>query len=515
MSERNECKYVFKKGPNKGKICKVINCKLHKTHKSIEKHTQTKNEQSLPLQNPLQGQIVTVSVSIPDNNNNNNNNSQKKDHRLEPKQENTARIEKVIKKRLENEENIKDKILQLDTSIENKTIIMKHYQSIKKLDYNSSEYYKNQLFIDQTLSIPWNKFYNIRDFIGIKEQHENKGIQFHIENKILIKNFIEKFKQELDNEIFGMNNVKNEIINYVCKFITNPFSQKNNIALYGSAGVCKTKFVKILSKILGLKMKVISLGGMKDSSYLLGHHFTYQESQCGAITQSIIESQIMNPILYFDELDKVSNSEHGQDIYSVLANITDPTINCNFKDHYFSHLNIDLSKVFYIFTFNDISKVNKILLDRLNVIYIENPSKKDKITILKSHCLNEIIENIGLGAFAPQLRTITGALAISLNESNKKQININFTDSCYNKIIEYTDKNIDLKVSSGIRESVRILEKILLEINKELLLDDGVMLLHDKTLVISDTSFNNYFEKLKPQFIFLLNDDSPPLHMYI
>jgi len=197
----------------------------------------------------------------------------------------------------------------------------------------------------------------------------------------------------------------------------------------------------------------------------------------------------MNPILYFDELDKVSHSDHGQDIYSVLANITDPTVNCNFKDHYFSHLNIDLSKVFYIFTFNDISKINKILLDRLNVIYIENPSKKDKIIILKSHCLNEIIENIGINT------------------------HVNFLDSSYNKIIEYTDKNIDLKVSSGIRESVRILEKILLEINKELLLDESESELN--ILDVSDSSFNNYFEKLKPQFIFLLNNDSPPLHMYI
>lgn len=493
MSEHeNGCKYIFKKGPNKGKRCNVINCKLHihkpnVNHKSVEKHTQTKND--------VRGQIVTVSVSIPQENNNKN--SSKK----EPKQESTARIEKVIKKRLENEENIKEKILQLDTSIENKTVIMKHYQSIKKLDYNTSEYYKNQLFIDQTLTIPWNQFYNIRNFIGIKEPKEytkdNEQLLFnHVENKILIKNFIEKIKEEFDNEIFGMNNVKNEIINYVCKFITNPYSQKNNIALYGSAGVCKTKFVKILSKILGLKMKVISLGGMKDSSYLLGHHFTYQESQCGAITQSIIESQIMNPILYFDELDKVSNSDNGQDIYSVLANITDPTVNCNFKDHYFSHLNIDLSKVFYIFTFNDISKINKILLDRLNVIYIENPSKKDKIIILKSHCLNEIIENIGM------------------------KINIHFSDSSYNKIIEYTDKNIDLRVSSGIRESVRILEKILLEINKEFLLgsrisdndndNDTIIDIH-----INESNFNTYFEKLKSQFIFLLNNDEPPSHMYI
>jgi len=342
------CHYIFKKGLYKDKKCNVISCKLH-----INKITK----------------IDKTPIGL---------------IKMEIVKEKPQLIEKIITKRLQNEETIKEKILQLDTSIENKTAIMKHYQSIKKLDYNTSEYYKNQLFIDQTLTIPWNKHYNIRNFIGLKklkeikeeetEYNRNEKLIFNnVENKILIKNFIEKIKEEFNNEIHGMDNIKNEIINYICKFITNPYSEKNNIALYGSAGVCKTKFVKILSNILGLKMKIISLGGMKDSSYLLGHHFTYQESQCGIITQSIIESKIMNPIIYFDELDKVSSGQNGQDIYSVLANITDPTVNCNFKDHYFTHLNIDLSKVFYVFTFNDISKINKILLDRLNVIYIENP----------------------------------------------------------------------------------------------------------------------------------------------
>lgn len=470
MSEyKNTCKYILKKGPNKGNICNMINCKLH-----INKIVKNNNN----INNTFE-QVVTVSVNIPQDNNNN-----KKEPMIIRKE--NDQIEKIIKKKIQNEEMIKEKILELDTSIENKTVIMKHYDSIKKLEYNTSEYYKNQLFIDQSLLIPWNKFYDIRNFIEL----DTKKQLFTKQNKILIKNFIEKIKIEFDEQIFGMNNVKNEIINYICKFITNPLSQKNNIALYGSAGVCKTKFVKILSKILGLKMKIISLGGMKDPSYLLGHHFTYQESQCGVITQSIIESQVMNPILYFDELDKVSASEHGQDVYSVLANITDPTVNCNFKDHYFNHLSIDLSRVFYIFTFNDISKINKILLDRLNVIYIENPSKKDKVIILKSHCLNEIITNIGI------------------------KINITFTDFCYNKIIEYTDKNIDLKVSSGIRESVRILEKILLEINKEILTSE-INISNEIELNIDDYRFNYYFDKLKPQFIFLLNNDEPISHMYI
>jgi ATP-dependent Lon protease len=197
----------------------------------------------------------------------------------------------------------------------------------------------------------------------------------------------------------------------------------------------------------------------------------------------------MNPILYFDELDKVSSSTNGQDVYSVLSNITDSTVNNNFKDHYFSQLNIDLSNVFYIFTFNDISKINKVLLDRLNVIYIANPSKKDKIIILKSYCLHDILENIGL------------------------HIQIKFDDASYLKVIEYTDKQIDSSISSGIRECIRILEKILLEINKEYLLQTEVEP-QENTINISIDNFNKYFNILKSQFIFT-NNSMLHEHMYI
>lgn len=463
-----ECKYVFKKGSRKGKVCGEMNCQLH--HLITPPKPSSSNSSQQP-------KVVTVSVTIPQS----QDNSKKE---LEKLAEKKAEIEKSVKKRLMNEENVKQKILDLDTCIDNKTSIMKQFLNIKKLDINTSEYYKNQLYIDQALLIPWNKYYNIRDQIGINGHYFT--LDEHIRDKILVKNFIENVKKELDESIFGMDNVKNEIINYVCKFITNPHSQKNNIALYGSAGVCKTKFIKILSKALNLALKIISLGGMKDSSYLLGHSQTYQDSKCGIIIQSIIESNIMNPILYFDELDKVSNSEYGQDIYSVLSNLTDPTINSNFKDRYFSNLSIDLSKVFYVFTFNDISKINKVLLDRLNVIYVTNPSKKEKITILKNYCLQDIKENIGI------------------------PLEIEFDEDCYSTVIDYTDKNIDSRVSSGIRESMRILEKVVLEINKEILLNK----FNTNKLTINIKEFTQYFNKLKAQFIFM-DSDEPPSHMYV
>jgi ATP-dependent Lon protease len=467
-----ECKYIFKKGDRKGKLCGQINCQLH------QRNQPSSSSSSSSPPKVIQPKVVTVSVTIPQNDQNN------QKQVLEKLAEKKDEIEKSVKKRIVNEDNIKQKILDLDTSIENKTSIMKQFLNIKKLDINTTEYYKNQLYLDQAILIPWSKYYNIRDQIGVNEHYFT--LDEHIRDKILIKNFIENLKNDLDNSIYGMENVKNEIINYVCKFITNPHSQKNNIALYGSAGVCKTKFIKVLSKALNIPLKIISLGGMKDSSYLLGHSQTYQDSKCGIIIQSIIESNVMNPILYFDELDKVSNSEYGQDIYSVLSNLTDPTINSIFKDRYFSNLSIDLSKAFYVFTFNDISKINKVLLDRLNVIYVQNPNKKEKVTILKKYCLDEINENIGI------------------------QYPIQFVDECYKMVIDYTDKNIDSRVSSGIRESIRILEKVVLEINKEILLG----LFNTNELLINIEKFTQYFTKLKTQFIFIESDE-PPYHMYV
>jgi ATP-dependent Lon protease len=473
-----ECQYIFKKGSRKGQICGQKNCPLHSQNTQTTSNKPQNNQNTQNTQTSNQTKVVTVSVTIPQNEQSNHK------QELEKLAEKKAEIEKSVKKRIVNEENVKQKILDLDTSIENKTSIMKQFLNIKKLDINTTEYYKNQLYIDQAMLIPWNKYYNIRDQIGVSGHYFT--LDEHIRDRILIKNFIENLKNELDEAIFGMDNVKNEIINYVCKFITNPHSQKNNIALYGSAGVCKTKFIKILSKALNLPLKIISLGGMKDSSYLLGHSQTYQDSKCGIIIQSIIESKVMNPILYFDELDKVSNSEYGQDIYSVLSNLTDPTINSNFKDRYFSNLSIDLSKVFYIFTFNDISKINKVLLDRLNVIYVQNPNKKEKVTILKNYCLHDIRTNIGI------------------------PINIEFDDDCYNIVIDYTDKHIDSRVSSGIRESIRILEKVVLEVNKEILLDT----FDTNNITINSTKFKKYFDKLKNQFIFTETDE-PPYHMYV
>lgn len=367
-------------------------------------------------------------------------------------------------------EKLKIKILQLDTSVENKSVILKHFNNMLRTDYLSTEYYKNFIFIERALAFPWNKHYDIKSVIG----------------ETSIKSFIQYVQTCFDREIHGMDNVKNELINMICKFITNPYTVRNNIALYGDAGIGKSKFVKVLSSVLGIPLKVIPLGGVKDSSFFTGHGYVYVESGPGKIIQNIMDSKVSNPIIYFDELDKVSESDRGNDIYSFLTYLTDPTQNNEFSEQYFYGMNFDLSKVLYIFTFNDISKVNKILLDRLNIIHVDNPSGKDIIEILKKHCIPEICRNVGVAK------------------------NIILTDSQLTELIQKF-KHIKMPGCSGVRLYYKLIEKIILEINKEMLItddDNG----SEIVLNISDNRFKTYLSIISSQTI--KQETYPCFYMY-
>lgn len=357
------------------------------------------------------------------------------------------------------------KVLDLNTTDENKRAILKHYTNLKTLDPNSSEYYKNNLFIDWCMRVPFGKY-------------KQFPVCFHANSKEEIRQFIRSVKQSLDNHIWGLEHVKNEIVNFIVKMITNPKSKRNILALYGPPGVGKTRFIQALAEVLSLPFKVISLGGLRDSNFLTGHGYVYVESSPGKIMQSVIESQCFNGILYFDELDKVSGVEGGKDIFSTLMFITDPSQNNAYRDHYFSGLTFDLSHIFFAFTFNDISKIDKVLLDRLNIIYVDTPTKRDKVIIIRDFCFPEILENIGLG---------------------KIQIE--------DEAIEYILRCVDSD-NSGIRSVYRVIEKMMMEINKDQILKD--IQIDIVTLAVA----KEYFIKIECQIEQLI-DTQPPLSMYV
>jgi ATP-dependent Lon protease len=167
------------------------------------------------------------------------------------------------------------------------------------------------------------------------------------------------------------------------------------IAIKGPMGTGKTTLVKEgISKILGREFAFIALGGTGDASFLEGHSYTYEGSSWGKIVQILIESKCMNPVIYFDELDKISDTPRGEEIVGILTHLTDTSQNSQFHDKYFAELDFDLSKCLFIFSYNDESKVNPILRDRMYRIQTKGYDAKEKVTISRNYLLPKIREQV-------------------------------------------------------------------------------------------------------------------------
>jgi ATP-dependent Lon protease len=164
-------------------------------------------------------------------------------------------------------------------------------------------------------------------------------------------------------------------------------------------GVGKTSIIKDgLSKALGLPFSFITLGGASDGSILEGHNYTYEGSSYGKICEVLMKAKCMNPIIFFDELDKVSTTSRGEEISNILTHLTDSTQNDHFTDRYFGDIEFDLSKALMIFSYNDESLINPILKDRMITIRVPGYSLKDKIVIAKNYLLPKILSQYQFNA---------------------------------------------------------------------------------------------------------------------
>ena len=139
----------------------------------------------------------------------------------------------------------------------------------------------------------------------------------------------------------------------------------------------------------------IALGGSCNGSTLEGHSYTYMNSTWGRIIDILMESKCMNPIIYIDELDKVSKTENGREIIGIFTHLIDQTQNDSFQDKYFSGIDIDLSKALFIFSYNDPEQIDKVLLDRIHRIKFENLTTSEKVVIVNRFILPEINKKMG------------------------------------------------------------------------------------------------------------------------
>lgn len=292
----------------------------------------------------------------------------------------------------------------LPTNVKNVTL--KKIDILNKLRKSDSEYHKLNKWVNGLLEIPWNKY---------KPLPVN-----NISKTSDIVKFLNNSQTIMDKILYGQKDTKTHIIQLIGKMISNPESVGNVFSIYGPMGTGKTTIIKEgLSEVLGLPFVFISLGGCSDSSYLDGHNYTYEGSIPGKIVDSLKLAKYMNPVFFFDELDKVSETSRGMEIINLLIHLTDPSQNNNFQDKYYSNIPFDLSKAMFVFSFNDINKINPILKDRMNCIKVSGFTVEDKFHISKDFLLPSIFKNYNLTNKIIDIDSDT--IKYIINKINKKE----------------------------------------------------------------------------------------------
>ena len=290
--------------------------------------------------------------------------------------------------------------------------------------FGNSEYYKIKSWVDAFIKIPFNKYNNLPITFadGIEKCHS----------------FMQDAKNTLDSVVFGLDDAKIQIMQLIGLWLVNPNAVGSAIAIKGPMGTGKTTLIKDgISKILNRPFALVALGGCGDSGFLDGHDYTYEGSKYGKIIDILIQSGSMNPIILFDELDKISDTPKGEEIAGVLTHLTDVTQNSHFADKYMSEISLDMSKALYIFSYNDESRVNPILKDRMYKIETKGYKVKEKLVICKDYLLPKIYE-----------------------QAKFKKEDVTFTDD----ILEYIIKDFT-ENESGVRNLKRCLEIIYTKLN--------------------------------------------------
>lgn len=263
---------------------------------------------------------------------------------------------------IEEADEYREKIDALKCSDEIKVILYKECDKLMKMPLGSHEATVVRNYLDKCLEIPF-------------------GI--YTKNSINL----EKSRKILDKDHYGLDKVKTRIIESLAVYKRNPGYAGQIICLYGPPGVGKTSIVKSLAKSMNRNYVRVALGGIHDEAEIRGHRKTYIGAMTGRIIDALIKSGSMNPIILLDEIDKIGNDYKG-DPSSALLEALDPEQNTSFTDHYID-FPIDLSKVLFITTANDVSTVSAPLYDRMEVIELNSYTADEKFNIAKKHLIKK------------------------------------------------------------------------------------------------------------------------------
>lgn len=292
-----------------------------------------------------------------------------------PKEEHD-RIEQEAKKLhfTNTKTSLKRAILTLNTSDKNKSIIYKKYLEWAETEADHHDYHKMKSWLYSATQLPYDK-------IKLLPCQKNQ-----------FSKFLKKVLKKLNKELYGMDSIKEQIMLFLNTKLNNPKMKGCSLGLVGPPGVGKTTIAKCLAKCLDWPFQQISFGGVKDPSFLKGHDYTYVGAKPGEIALCLQQMGYKNGILFFDEYEKIGNNK---DINSFLLHITDFQQNNEYHDSYFTEIDIDLSKLWFIYSMNSLP-ADSALRDRVYSIEVPGYKMSEKKKILSDFTLPKMLKNIGL-----------------------------------------------------------------------------------------------------------------------
>lgn len=260
-------------------------------------------------------------------------------------------------------------ILELKIDEKSRDKLLKEADKLTKLPPSSQEAFVIKNYLDTVLDLPWGKYTKAKLSLA-------------------------KAEKVLEKEHYGLKKVKERILEFLAVHILNPEIKGQIICLAGPPGIGKTSIAKSVAKAMGRSYARVSLGGVRDEADIRGHRKTYVGAMPGRIINAIQQAGTSNPLILFDEIDKLCNDIKG-DPSSAMLEVLDSEQNNAFRDH-FLEVPFDLSKAVFITTANDVGTIPKPLLDRMEVIELPSYTSEEKFHIAKKHLLPKQLKEHGL-----------------------------------------------------------------------------------------------------------------------
>ena len=301
-------------------------------------------------------------------------------------------------------------IMALKIDDKSREKLLKEADRLAKLPAASQEAFVIKNYLDTVLDLPW----------GVCSK---------------AKISLEKAEAILEKEHYGLKKVKERILEFLAVHMLNPDIKGQIICLSGPPGIGKTSIAKSVAKAMGRKYARVSLGGVRDEADIRGHRKTYVGAMPGRIITAISQAESSNPLILFDEIDKLCSDIKG-DPSSAMLEVLDSEQNNAFRDHYIE-VPFDLSKAVFLTTANDVSRIPAPLLDRMEIIELPSYTAEEKYHITKEHLIPKQLKEHGL-----------------------KASQLKITDEAINDIIQFYTKeagvrNLERKIASICRKSAK------------------------------------------------------------